>query len=296
MLHPVEWVLASNAVDDVLREMNARLRRRRRVRASGGGIVVLLLAALAWYQVRAPEHAGIARSSAVVSLPERQVLPDGSVVELKPGAQIAVAFGSDGRRVALTAGEAHFQVEKQTVPFVVVVGGVEVRAVGTAFSVQLGSAEIEVVVTEGIVAVEQRPTFSGNKNAAGTSRGEASGIELARVEAGNRILVPAPTATAPQPAPAVQPIGAGEIAARLAWRAPRLEFSRTPLDQALALMAQHASPGNRVVVTLADPSLAGVKVSGVLRADNLETLLRLLDEEHGIRSENVSPTETRLRR
>jgi ferric-dicitrate binding protein FerR (iron transport regulator) len=35
-------------------------------------------------------------------------------------------------------------------------------------------------------------------------------------------------------------------------------------------------------LVLADPAVGKVKLSGVLRGDNFDTLLRLLEEEHGI--------------
>src|SRR5437660_1453063 len=74
-------------------------------------------------------------SSAVVLRPEKQILADGSVVELKSGAEIAVDFTGAYRRVALKRGEAHFQVAHQSRPFVVTAGPIEFRAVGTAFAV-----------------------------------------------------------------------------------------------------------------------------------------------------------------
>ncbi|MBI4626528.1 MAG: FecR domain-containing protein [Verrucomicrobia bacterium] len=241
--------------------------------------------------------------SAVVALPERQVLSDGSIVELRSGAQLEVAFTDLIRRVVLTRGEAHFQVVKMAQPFVVAVGGVEVRAVGTAFSVQLGSAQVEVMVTEGSVAVVQG-TGSNDQGA------EAAGIRTEEpgppssvlrppssallVEAGNRVVVP--TDATARSSPEVVPVESAELAARLAWRVQRLEFSRTPLVEALAMMNQHAAPGKSVTVVLADPALGNVQVSGVLRADNIETLLHLLEDEHGIKAEYRSPHEVVLRR
>src|SRR5690606_39177778 len=96
-------------------------------------------------------------ASSIVSLPDRSVLADGSVVELRPGAQIAVDFTDQVRRLTLISGEAHFQVSKDpTRPSVVAAAGIEVRAVGTAFFVELAAATVEVVVTEGSVAIEQK--------------------------------------------------------------------------------------------------------------------------------------------
>src|SRR5205814_7462486 len=97
----------------------------------------------------------IAPSRRFVSTPTKQTLPDGSVVHLNTGAAISVAYTHSSRRVVLDRGEAHFQVEKSVTPFVVAAHGIEVRAVGTVFSVQLMPQAVEVLVTEGRVAVDQ---------------------------------------------------------------------------------------------------------------------------------------------
>jgi len=278
-------------------------RRRHRWRAIAGAAAALLFAGLVWREWAEP--AGLTgrrqtEPSAVVSLPERQILSDGSIVELRNGAEIVVAFTDSVRRVLLTRGEAHFQVAKMAKPFVVASGGVEVRAVGTAFSVQLGSARLEVVVTEGRVAVEQAADQAGPGSVplspVRAANPDESRPVLAFVDAGNRIELPAGDVPRVLARPAVVPVSTYELAAKLAWRVPRLEFSHTPLVEALAMMSQHASAGKNTRVTLADPALEGVQVSGVLRADNIDTLLRLLDEEHGIKAEYRSPTEIVLRR
>ena len=73
---------------------------------------------------------------------EQRTLEDGSVVEsLNRGAEIAVNFTPGERRVALLKGEANFEVAKNKErPFIVSAGGVDVRAVGTAFNVRLDFA------------------------------------------------------------------------------------------------------------------------------------------------------------
>lgn len=298
-LHPADWVVESGAVGDVLREMDAQLRghRRRRLRAVTGAAVALVFAGIAWRQTNPPRVVTERpfAPSAVVSLPARQVLSDGSVVELRNGAQLEVAFTDSVRRVALTRGEAHFQVAKMAKPFVVAVGGVEVRAVGTAFSVQLGSFQVEIIVTEGRVAVEE--AANANARSPGTVLPDPVPPRaiVALVEAGNRVVVPMAAAAASRSSPDVVPVESVELAARLAWRSPRLEFSRTPLVEALAMMSHHSAAGKNVTVILAEPSLGRVAVSGVLRADNIETLLRLLEDEHGFKTEYRSPQEVVLR-
>jgi len=149
-----------------------------------------------------------------------------------------------------------------------------VRAVGTAFAVARGDAEVEVLVTEGRVAVAR-----GKGEAAGgaASVAGAQGTPLADLTAGSRVQVSGGAATAV----AVRRVTPDEVARRLAWRVPRLELESAPLGEVVRLFAAHG----RVRLVLAEESLARVRISGVLRADNTEALLRVLAADHGVEAE-----------
>ena len=82
--------------------------------------------------------------------------------------------------------------------------------------------------------------------------------------------------------PALQTLSPKEWQERLSWRVPRLQFTGTPLSEVVALFRTH---GN-VRLQLADASLGHVRVSGVLRADNSDALLRLLAADHAIVAES----------
>src|SRR5688572_28713120 len=136
--HPLDWPLRAGAVDEVLQEMDLRVaahRRRRRRRwqyATTAAAAVALFVAVQKFSSSASIPPIAAPVSATVLMPERHVLPDGSIVELKAGANIAVTFTESLRRVALTSGEAHFQVASNPLrPFIVSASEVEFRAVGT---------------------------------------------------------------------------------------------------------------------------------------------------------------------
>lgn len=292
--HPFDWPAQAGAVDDVLREMDlrvaARRRQRRRTRLALGAVASFLavVAVTQFLPHATPPRTEVAQTpaSAIVSLPPRQTLPDGSIVELKGDARIRVDFSDSVRRVHLVSGEAHFKVEKNPQrPFIVSAGSVEFRAVGTAFAVQLGQAEVELVVTEGQVAVDQTPAPAAPAIALHAPQ------TLALVQAGKRLLVPAATKSQPLAA-RVEALAAPQLKERMAWRVPRLEFSATPLGDALTLFNQHSATR----IQLADPALASLRVSGILRADNVETLLVLLEESHGIRVEKRTEQEIVLRR
>lgn len=286
-VHPLDWALNAGAADEIWLQTRAKVRRRNRQRMTalvGGVAALIVITVWATFPTKRGqvERTLVANTAvdgrAVVSLPEKRTLSDGSIVELKPGAELRVSFDEQYRRVVLIGGEAHFQVAKDPAkPFVVQVSGVDVRAVGTAFAVQFGHEQVEVVVTEGTVAVhraaDQSSSSAGDRAVTNESR-------VALVDAGNRVTVGVGTSAPPSNSTNVVALSATEIDQRLAWRAPRIELTRTPLMDVLPVVNLHS----RVQLRLGDASLGQVRLSGILRADNTETLLRLLEEEHGLKA------------
>lgn len=276
----LDWVVPSGAVDLVYKEVAVQLSRRRRRRLAGLTFAgALMFVGAGWWQTHGPASVLEPMASSIVSAPARQVLSDGSVIELKQDAVVTVEFSEAVRRVRLQRGEAHFQVAKNVArPFIVVAGALEVRAVGTAFSVELGSTAVEVLVTEGEVAVEK--TAEPIRIPAATSPlppvKPLAPQTLARLPAGNRVSVDL-NLKASTPL-AVVPVSPTETSQRLAWRAPRVDFSGASLEEIVAVFNQHAG----VRISIGDSSLAGVELSGVLRADNVDSLLQLLADEFKI--------------
>src|SRR5205085_1407201 len=106
----------SGVADEVLAQLQGFERRaaRRRAITAAVALVVLVGGAAGWTLRHAqnPENGAAVAQSLRVVRPERQMLADGSVVELKEGAQLSVEFEPALRRVVLRRGEAHFQVAK----------------------------------------------------------------------------------------------------------------------------------------------------------------------------------------
>ena len=272
---------ANRLIDDLTEFLRRRRRRRARLGASCAAALVLL-AAIFWlpWSPQGESSSSLIAATVVVLRPETRALPDGTLVELQAGTEIDVDFTGPLRRVALVKGEAHFQVAKDTQrPFVVAIGGVEVRAVGTAFSVGLGEKELEVLVTEDRVAVENTPAPEAVQSEARPLPTELR----ATFGVGDRIVVDlTPGLSLPASGPKVTTLSTVEISEHLAWRVPRLEFSGTPLSRVLQMFNQHG----RVRLALADPALGRLQLSGVLRADNIESLLLLLEGEFGLSAED----------
>jgi transmembrane sensor len=249
------------------RALAARARARTRRRVAGGAVAATALVAVAlWFfpaREVAPAAGGpaVAAAPSITPRPDVQTLADGSVVELNADAEIAVEFAPGLRRVRLVRGEALFTVTKDPArPFVVEAGGLAVRAVGTAFAVRLDPARVDVLVTEGRVAVAT----------------PAAPAEALLLSAGNRVAVPVDTVPA---AAVAAPVSPAEIEAALAWRGRRIEFSRTTLAEAAALF----NARNRVQLALADPAIAGLRISGIFWSDDPEGFARLLAAGFGVR-------------
>jgi transmembrane sensor len=201
----------------------------------------------------------------VPSAARRMVLADGSVVDLRSDSEVQTDFTPEFRRVTLRRGEAHFEVAKNPGrPFVVRAGSLTVRDIGTIFDVQLGAAQVNVLVTEGKVTVED------------SNRPQLPAVPL--LVAGQRAIISeevgAPRVVVDRPT-------AAEIEQALAWQSTWLVFDRTTLaDAAAAFNRQNAQQ-----LVLGDGALRGRRLDGMFRADNVDGFVRLLKESLDVRSE-----------
>jgi transmembrane sensor len=288
-MRPLDWARAAGAEDLVEREMRAQLRRRqRRMLATGAAALAVLVAGFLWQSRPVVPLAALPTAPAFVTAPARQVLPDGSIVELKEAARMTVDYAGPMRRVVLHQGEAHFEVAKNpNRPFIVIARGVEVRAVGTAFAVALSPANVGVLVTEGRVAIDARPLGAGAASAVPAASPEASKVV---VDAGQCVTVE--TVHATLAISAVTPVPERELAERLAWRVPTLELNFTPLEAVLPVVNTHSTARLR----LAQPELGSLQLSGSLRANNLPVLLQILESSYGVKAEHTPHGEIVLHR
>ena len=77
----------------------------------------------------------------------------------------------------------------------------------------------------------------------------------------------------------------------LAWRGKRIEFTRTPMAEAVELLNRQ----NRIQLLVADSAVARIQLSGVFWADDPEGFVRLLENGMNVRAER-SPESIVLRR
>ena len=247
--------------------LERRARRRRHGRAAFGmGLAAALLVAGLLWQRLVPSSPPVAVATATTT---SQILPDGSRAELNRGTEIQSDFDGAERRVRLLRGETHFEVRPDKAhPFVVEVGGVEVRAAGTAFAVHYSGGKVEVLVTEGRVALNR------TADVAGAPRERAP--ELLMLSVGQRVTLSAQPVTV---ATDVHEMTHEDYVGRLGWRHSCLEFSGTPLAE----VVKQFNLRNRQKLVIDDRTLEPLQISGIFRGDNVGGFTRLLEGSFGVR-------------
>ncbi len=248
------------------------------------------LAVTVWWSP--PERARQSDTLAFEAAAYRQeTLSDGSVLDLNRGAHVVVQFSPGERRVLLVQGEAQFVVAKNSArPFIVRAGGIDVRAVGTAFNVKLAGSNLEVLVTEGTVHVSQQAA-AATAEAVNSSHRHAAAVPvvLAAISAGQRTVIPVASTIAP---PVVVPASREEIARLLGWQPQLLDFDSTPLVEVVATFNRR----NAVRLVIGDDELRTLPIVASIRSDNVEGFVRLLEGTAGVRADRSAPGEIVLRR
>ena len=199
----------------------------------------------------------------------RIVLDDGSVIDLNTDSDLRVRIGSSRREVRLLRGEGRFQVAHDaTRPFVVTAADTDVRAVGTAFSVRLReSSQIDVLVAEGTVAIASARV----PHAPPVSAGQAA------------VLLPDHMS--------VSRVDPQVLERRFAWTSGRLQFRGETLGEAVAEFNRY----NRRHLSLADPTLAQLRVGGTFNATDPESFAAALTSAFGLKNDAANPDTITLR-
>jgi len=252
----------------------AATRRRsfwRRMFAAGAlaAAAALVVGDLAWWRPAVPSQVDRTFPAIVaIAGPRTVTLSDGSLVQLNTGGEITEQFTSAERLVLLARGEAHFAVTKNPArPFIVRAGALQIRAVGTAFNVNLQSAAVDVIVTEGRVQLAARPDASDTR----VSRADRAAPTL---DAGHRAVLRGDLALGRDLVQALDfsLVDRTEMARALAWREPLLHLGGATLAE-LAVEFERAT-GRRLV--LGEPSLADLRFGGRFRADDVEGFTHLI--------------------
>jgi transmembrane sensor len=182
-------------------------------------------------------------------------LSDGTRVTLNTDSKLTVDYRPGERRVKLERGEAMFEVAKNpNRPFIVAAAGEEVKALGTVFVVRRDSARVAVTLVEGKISVSA-PERSQRRVLAVLGPGQRLTV---RPEAGSAIDHP-------------------KLEAITAWRRGQVMFDDSSLIDAAAEMNRYGA--RRVVV--GDPSLGGLRISGVFATSDPAAFAQAMAQIYG---------------
>ncbi|HST01503.1 MAG TPA: FecR domain-containing protein, partial [Usitatibacter sp.] len=188
-------------------------------------------------------------------------LPDGSIVHLNTDSSLQVAFSGAERGVALSRGEAYFEVVKESGgrPFVVYARGTQVRVVGTKFNVRSREDGTDVIVSEGKVEVLPDPSRVSPSVPAKVELVPGNALRFDPVE--QRVLIAA-----------VDPERA------TAWRGGTIDFDNVPLEEMIAEVNRYTATPFAIV----DNRIRRMKLSGTFRVGDADSVRFALRDGFGI--------------
>jgi transmembrane sensor len=198
-------------------------------------------------------------------------LADGSNVTLDTASRIRVQLRRSERRVHLLGGQAFFVVAKDARrPFVVQAAGSRVVAVGTQFSVRRDRDVLWIVVAQGTVRLDPA-----------SASPPGSGGEPSLLTAGTVARVSHRTVLIEKESP-------DELEGILSWREGHLTFHEATLAEAVAEFNRY----NTHKITIADPRVADILISGTFRPTHVAAFVRLLASGFSVRAIDRGDTTT----
>ncbi len=212
------------------------------------------------------------------------MLSDGTEVFLNTNSQIEVSYSNNYRNIRVLQGQAHFEVAKnKDYPFRVYAGDGRVEALGTAFSVHLEQHNMDVLVTEGKVAVAALATSMDN-----SADGKAQAIQnddyansmsktLGTLIAGQRVSVNLADEKLAV-LEGIETLSKAEVERQQAWQDGLLVFSGQPLEEVVFEISRFSN----VNIEIIDEKLKDLKIGGRFRVGEVEGLLQSLENNFGV--------------
>jgi transmembrane sensor len=243
----------------LIRTRLARRNRRPAIwGAAGLGVVALAtLAVIVWPLL----SVGITYAT-LRGQQESVTLPDGTNVQLDAATKLYVRFAPFHRDVFLAGGEAEFDItDGDWRPFRLYTEYVQVRDLGTSFTVRSRDGNLQIVLLQGSVELRDIGT--------GTLRAQMSPGQQATITGvGGKVS-----------------IAAADLSSVLAWRVGQLVLKDAPLADALEEFHTRTTAD----ISLADPESGRLRVSGVYRIADVAGFLDTLCTIYPLSWREVGP-------
>ena len=171
--------------------------------------------------------------------------PDGSIGILNENSSFTYPEEFGEERNVSFVGEAYFDIQKSTKPFIIDVNGVDVTVLGTAFNLITTKDEVKLYVDRGLVAFE--------KNG-----------EQTQVPAGNEAIFDRKSAT----------VTFSEVPSEniMSWRNGVFNFDKTPLNEALTELGEYYN----VEFELSNENLQNCRLSMSFHKEPLNKVLETI--------------------
>lgn len=225
-------------------------------------VVVIIAGAWFWKSFQAV-------STSYRTAPGKQktiTLTDGSMIEMNTNTSLTVKMSAKFRKVILAGGEAFFTVahEKKR-PFEVHAGTGTIRALGTCFNVYKRLNGVTVSVVEGSVRICTKADYG--VTTAVHKEVLKQGRQLSYTQSG-----------------AISSLGAVNINEVSAWREGKLIFDEMPLAEVFREVNRY----HTCQIHITDPNLKDLKVSGVFKSNDLDSVLGAIEQVLPVKARRVS--------
>lgn len=258
-----QQITASGAIADTQPVSN----RLTRLRYSAAAALLLVAFLFYWHHQNAfgdrpwVAHVTVEAGDAV----KQEILPDGSIIWLKPGGSLHYVKAFRKRDVKLT-GEALFEVSKIVgKPFRVQVGDYLATVLGTSFNIRQSDnrKDMEVVVLTGKVAVSKQQPSEVRKNHATETSGEVVLMSNQRLKTSGDLKLEAP------PVETLELLQANAYTQGTAYN---MQFDDTPFME----VARRISTKFKVSVETGDDRYNTCRISANLSDQSLEYTAELV--------------------
>ncbi len=276
-----------------MEDIGAHERTTRRAGRSGmgmrlalGGLAAMVIVGFSIFFVGPDPTDSLTRTNGVyaTSVGEQRtmLLADGSVVVVNTNSAIQVNFTGQYRDIQLLRGEAHFTVaENNANPFRVFASNSRVEAIGTAFAVYLRGSEVQVIVSEGRVALVAHKQAVADPI---TSNNAPVEELLGTLEAGEVGIIAdgAPDAGTKS---SLRRIELANVDRLLAWRVGLLAFSGDSLETVVTEISRYTT----VRIEIPDPAVRAIRAGGQFPVGEIDAMLAALEVNFGLRVQRLSP-------
>lgn len=196
-------------------------------------------------------------------------LKDGSKIALGAMSKVAVDYTIGQRNIALLSGEAFFDVAKDPMrPFVVAAGARSVRAVGTAFNINVSEQSLAVSVVEGTVSIAAQQTEKRTNTVRILHEQEPDALLL---DDGQELIVSREDDG--------EEIRAFSTEIVTSWRTGKLTYIGEPLENVIADLNRYSS--RKIVV--AEDAINIMRFTGTVFNNDIDHWLDGLDKAFPVR-------------